>query len=460
MRVVMFSMTPLFADRSMGGAQKQLRKVALHLAQQGHTVEIFCTRRHPDALEPFHWHPNAQIKPVLRFKQPFPEPYDAPIYHIANAIADVIEACQRADAFYSHDGGLIFPFVYAHARSVVSLRSVLFSETLQSGFLFNAEALVVPSVHTANVWLATAGQFYPQLIERIHVIPNGLDFGVYRPNDGTEPLKGRLGLPQGRYLLYPHRPEDGKGIRQSLAVLDRVIHQHGLRDVYLLVPQWIDTGLAPHVRAYYDGLVAEIDARGLRDHVVFHPWISDDDMPTYYRLGAVTLVLGNYVETFGNTPYESLACGTPAVVTNVAAYRGTLPEAYTCDYDDLDGAVERVVAFLMQGDPRAEATRHWLHSRYQQAEMVRRYEQLILEPTRLPPMVHDYRTPQAYQLAPWCYVTQQGRIYHDFLGRAEAQEALLAALDRGVIPADHPLVPEARAAGWIVPAHVSVMSVG
>ncbi len=455
----MFSMTPLFADRSMGGAQKQLRKIALHLAQQGHQVEVFCTRRAPDALEPFHWHPNAVVRPVLRFKQPFPEPYDTPIYHIANAIADVIEACQRADAFYSHDGGLIFPFVYAHTRSVVSLRSVLFSETLQSGFLFNADALIVPSVHAANVWLATAGQFYPELAERIHVIPNGLDFSVYHPQADADTLKARLGLPDGRYLLYPHRPEDGKGIRQSIAVLDRLVNDHGQRDLYLLVPQWIDTALAPHVRAYYDGLLTDIDLRGLREHVIFHPWISDEDMPAYFRLGAVTLVLGNYVETFGNTPYESLACGTPAVVANVAAYRGALPAAYTCDYGDLDAAAARVLGFLNGGDVQAEDTQRWLHAHYQQADMVQRYEQLILEPSRLPAMRHAYQMPQAYRWSPWCYVTPQGQIYHDFLGRMVDHPSLVAAMSQGVLAADHPLVPEARAEGLLVPAHLRLMSV-
>ena len=460
MRVVMFSMTPLFADRSMGGAQKQLRKVALHLAQEGHTVEVLCTRRSPDALEPFHWHPNALVKPVLRFKQPFPEPYDTPIYNIANAVADVIEACQRADVFYSHDGGLIFPFVYTHTRSVVGLRSVLFSETLQSGLLFNADALVVPSAYAANVWLATAGQFYPELRERIHVIPNGLDFAVYHPDGRSDDLRERLGLPNGRYLLYPHRPEDGKGIRQSIAVLDRIVNHCGQRDVYLLVPQWIDAALAPHVRAYYEGLKAEISALGLQAHVVFHPWISDDDVPAYFRLGSVTLALGNYVETFGNTPYESLACGTPVVAANVAAYRGALPSAYTCDYGDVETAAERVLSFLLHGDSRAEAAQRWLHARYQQAEMVQQYERLLLTPVRLPPMTHTYQTPHAYQLAPWCYVTPRGAIYHDFLGAAFERTALVAALEEGTIAADHPLVPEARAEGFLVPSHITFLSVG
>ncbi|MFQ3660263.1 MAG: hypothetical protein SNJ54_15045, partial [Anaerolineae bacterium] len=109
---------------------------------------------------------------------------------------------------------------------------------------------------------------------------------------------------------------------------------------------------------------------------------------------------------------------------------------------------------------QAEATLRWLHTRYQQADMVQRYEQLILEPTRLPPLLHSYQTPSAYQWAPWCYVTPQGQIYHDFLGRMLDNPALIAAMAEGSIPADHPLVPAARADGLIVPAHLPLMSVG
>lgn len=449
----MFSMTPLFATKSMGGAQKQLKKIALYLARQGHTVTLLCTRRDPDALLPFDWHPNARVLPILRFRQPFPEPYDTPVYHIANAIRDVIEYVRDADAFYSHDGGLIFPLVYEERPSVVSLRSVLFSETLQSGFLFDADALIVPSLHSARVWDATAGQFHPGLRARTHVIPNGLDFTQYRPGLDASPLIERLELDpvRWRYLLYPHRPEDGKGIRQTIQVVDELVNRHGRHDIRVLVPRWIDTGLAAHVRAYYDSLMADITARGLTDHFIFHDWIGDDEMPFYFALGSVTLVLGNYVETFGNTPYESLACGTPAVVARVAAYRDALPTVYTVDYGDIDGATQKVLAFLEDGDANAAATQVWLHAGYQQADMVSAYERLILHTPKQPRLGYAYQPVRGYQLAPWCYVTQPGLIYHDFLGQATAQPLLLAALADHPLAVDHPLAAWGVSEGYLVP---------
>jgi glycosyltransferase involved in cell wall biosynthesis len=417
MRLVMFSMTPLFADRSMGGAQKQLRKVALHLAQQGHQVRILCTRRQPDAMLPFDWHANARVLPVLRFRQPFPEPYATPVYNIANAISDVLDEIQQADAFYSHDGGLIFPYVYEHRPAIVSLRSVLFSETLQSGFLFNGDALIVPSPHAARVWQHTAGRFYPELRQRTHIIPNGLDFDVYHPGVDAAPLAQRLGLEPGRYryLLYPHRPDDGKGIRQTIALMRVLVGDYGVRDVRVLVPRWIDIGLAPHVRAYYDSLLAEIARLGLTEYFVFHDWISDDDMPAFYRLGAAALVLGNYVETFGNTPYEALACGTPAVVASVAAYRDMLPAEMLVDYGDTAAAARKVYECL-QGQAVSRQTYDWLRAGFDQRVMVDAYAQIILGQPKLAPMRHVYRQPVGYTFAPWVAFTRDGRLYHDFLG--------------------------------------------
>ena len=84
-KIAVFSMTPLFPDIAIGGAQSQLKKVALHLGEKGHQLTILCTQRE-GSMTPFKWHDNVEIQPVLRFKQPYPEPYFTPIYHIANAM--------------------------------------------------------------------------------------------------------------------------------------------------------------------------------------------------------------------------------------------------------------------------------------------------------------------------------------------------------------------------------------
>jgi glycosyltransferase involved in cell wall biosynthesis len=429
MHIVMFSMTPLFPDKSMGGAQKQLKKVALHLADIGHAVTILCTR-HSDNPHDFRWHERVQIIPIYRFKQPFPEPYATPTFNIANAIQDTAAYLATADVFYSHDGGLIFPYVYQDTPTVISLRSILFSETLQSGYLFQGASLIVPSTHTANVWRETAGRFFPDFSDRIRVIHNGLDFDTYRP---TTPARVRDQIPvdpdQHRIMLYPHRPEAAKGIQQTVRVADKLVNQHGFDHLRVLVPRWLETGMSPDVRQFYDRLTQDIDKRGLSEVFVFHEWISDDLMPEYLSLGDVTVALGNYVETFGNVPYESLACGTPVIASRVGTYREMLPPEHVAlvDYGDINAATDHAVRILRADTGVSQATLTWLHDNFDQAEMVAAYADVILNAPQQTPLSYQY-TPLTdatrFKLASWCYLSEQG-VYNDFLGFHCVNEELL-----------------------------------
>ena len=419
MNIVMFSMTPLFRDKSMGGAQKQLKKVALHLAEEGHNITILCTQR-SDAMEAFHWHENLQVLPIYRFKQPFPEPYDTPTYNIATAIQDTGEYLANADVFYSHDGGLIFPYVSQQIPTVVSLRSILFSETLQSGYLFQGDALILPSQHTADAWIHTKGRFFPEFKNRVHVIHNGLDFDIYKPTKPEAIIK-RIGVKPNkkhRYIIYPHRPEAPKGIMQTAEVVSLLVHDYGMKDIRVLVPKWIDTGLAAHVRQFYDDLEEKIATYGLAQNFIFHDWVSDDLMPEYYSLGDLTLAIGNYVETFGNTPYESLACGTPVLASRVAPYRDMLPQDVLVDYDDIEATAQKAAHILENKLPVSDDIMSWLHENFQQEAMVEAYADIILNAKKRGDMAYCFNpiTPETrFKLAPWCYVSDKG-IYHDFKG--------------------------------------------
>ncbi len=421
LKIVMFSMTPLFPDRSMGGAQKQLKKVATHLGELGHTVTILCTRR-ADANHVFVWPGNVQILPVLRFKQPYPEPYFTPAYNIAAAIQDVGEHLQNADRFYSHDGGLIFPYVYHDIPTVISLRSVLFPETLQAGFLFQGDALVLISQYEAEVYAQTAGRFLSGFRERIKVIHNGFDWSHFKPTPPTEishliPTEA-LDHP---LLLYPHRPDEAKGIRQTVEVMNLLVNQYGLHEVRVLVPRWMDEHLSSEVRAYYQQLRHRIQGYGLSDHFIFHDWIPDELMPAYYSLGTATLVLGSSVETFGNVPYESMGCGTPAVVSRVGPYRELLPGHLVdmVDFDDNQTTATLLAQIIQERRRTSAKTLEYLHQNFTQRDMVASYADTIIN-VRKTSSLRYHLVPiddsTIFRLAPWCYLTSEG-IYHDF--RAE-----------------------------------------
>jgi glycosyltransferase involved in cell wall biosynthesis len=69
-------------------------------------------------------------------------------------------------------------------------------------------------------------------------------------------------------------------------------------------------------------LRARIQARGLDDHVRLLGFVADADLPLFYRACDLSIVPSLALEGFGLTTIESLAAGTPVLVTPV----GGLPE--------------------------------------------------------------------------------------------------------------------------------------
>ena len=429
-RIAVFSMTPLFPDFAMGGGQKQLKKVALHLGEQGHRLTILSTRRE-GSMTSFKWHDNVEIKPIMRFKQPYPEPYFTPIYHIANAIRDMGTAIAQADIHYSHDGGLIFPYVHQDIPTVISLRSILYPETMQAAFLFQGDEWILPSEHTRASYEAAVAQFSPKIGARMHTIHNGFDWDKLQytqPSAIFEHIPAALA--DHPIMLFPHRPELAKGIYETLAVAQKLAHEYGWADLRVLVPRWLDAESEPNSRAYYDKLNRAIHEAGLDDVFVFHEWIHDDLIAEYYSLADVTLCIGSYVETFGNTPFESLGCGALPILSRVATYRDMLPDEHVCrvDYGDIETTAAEAHLILTEKRRASQATLRYLRSEFSLEAMVTRYADVILQAAkkpRLPYAMPKFSGKTRYRLAPWCYLSERYGIYHDFRASYQADAQLI-----------------------------------
>ncbi len=421
MHIVMFSINPLFADRVMGGAPKQLQKVAIYLGQQGHDVTILCTRPGPQAAD-FRWHERVLVRPILRFHQPFPQPYAAPAYHLANALQEVADHLATADRFYMHDGEFLFPYAYQHVPTVVSLRDNVYPETILGGFLFQGDALIAISDYSYQFYLHTMGRFLPDLAARMVVVPNGMDWAQFCPTPPREILTLIPVNPATEAIvLHPHRPEPSKGLPQTIAVAELLVRRHGITNLRVLVPRWLEVGVSPEVAAFYAEMRREIAQRGLEAHFLFHEWVPQGLMPQYYSLGQVTLALGHFVESFGNTPYESLGCGTPAIVARVSTHRELLPDELIdkVHFGDAETAAALAAAIIQEKRRTPAETLAYLHTHYDARAQVDGYAQVILGAQRRGPLAyrHTPLTPQTrFRLAPWCYVWEGG-IYHDFLAQ-------------------------------------------
>ncbi len=148
--------------------------------------------------------------------------------------------------------------------------------------------------------------------ERIVVIPGGIDVARFAVGETRAEARARLGWPAGRKIIVAvRRLVPRMGLENLIAAVDEVRTQ--VPEVLLLIA---GRGVLAA------SLAAQIADRGLGEHVRLLGFVSDEDLPFVYRAADISVVPTVALEGFGLIAAESLAAGTPCLVTPV----GGLPE--------------------------------------------------------------------------------------------------------------------------------------
>ena len=465
MKIVIFSINPIFANVVTGGASKHLYHIAERLGANGHSVDVFSPKSKQQAT-PFDWVNNVRVFPVLPLHIPFPQPYAISGADLALVVDRLSRALEDADRFYIHDGELLVPDLYQAIPTTTSFRDNIYPESVLGSFIGKADEVISVSDYSADVIEYTAGRFYPGLKERLHRVNNGIDFDIFSPSD-TSALAKRLGVNTNTdfVILHPHRPEQGKGLPQTIQVVERLVHKHEISNIKVLVPEWLGEMVSPGDSEFYNAMMRLMQDLGVRKYFKFIPWMPIGRMPELYSLGNVTLSLGNFVEAFGNVAYESLACGTPSIVARVGVHRSMLPNDLIdkVHYGDIDSVVDLILAIR---DGRAfnhDKVLSTLKSMMDFDTQVDTYAEIITSCEKRDQLAFNlpgFKEDQSFILAPWCYLDDE-RIFHDFRGVFE-QAGSLAQLIKGKKYVTH---QQAAALGiseddwetwiektWIVPA--------
>lgn len=148
--------------------------------------------------------------------------------------------------------------------------------------------------------------------DRIRVIPGGVDSEAFDPEETRYEARRRLGWPTSRPVVFCLRRLTRRMGLLLLLDAARQMKEQGL-DFLLLIG-----GRGPMERE----LTAKIEAMCLGDQVQLLGYVADDDLPLAYRAADLSVVPTQSLEGFGLIVLESLAAGTPVVVTPV----GGLPE--------------------------------------------------------------------------------------------------------------------------------------
>jgi glycosyltransferase involved in cell wall biosynthesis len=148
--------------------------------------------------------------------------------------------------------------------------------------------------------------------ERVRIVPGGVEAGRFDTGHSRREARERLGWPTGRPLMLSVRRLVRRvGLEHLIAAMETVRRQ--APEALLLI-----AGQGPLAGE----LRAQIRDAGLEEHVRLLGFVPDEDLPLAYRAADVSVVPTVALEGFGLIAAESLAAGTPPLVTPV----GGLPE--------------------------------------------------------------------------------------------------------------------------------------
>jgi glycosyltransferase involved in cell wall biosynthesis len=195
--------------------------------------------------------------------------------------------------------------------------------------------------------------------ERVRIIPGGIDGDRFARVPDRRVARARLGWPQDRPIVFcVRRLVRRMGLEDLIEAIIEV--RRYVPDVLLLIG-----GRGPLA----DELGGRIAALSLNNHVRLLGFLSDEDLPLAYRAADISVVPTVALEGFGLIAAESLAAGTPVLVTPV----GGLPEVVRDLSANLvlpstgPSALAEGISSAFRGDlvlPSAEVCQVFAHKRY------------------------------------------------------------------------------------------------
>jgi len=148
--------------------------------------------------------------------------------------------------------------------------------------------------------------------DRIHIIPGGVDVDNFAISFSREEARTALGWPTDRpTLLSVRRLVKRVGLGPLIHAVDRM--RNRVPDILLMI-----AGKGP-LRTDLETMIRDLS---LEDHVQLLGFVPDSDLPTAYRAADVSVMPTQALEGFGLSAVESLAAGTPVVVTPIGGLPG------------------------------------------------------------------------------------------------------------------------------------------
>ena len=207
-----------------------------------------------------------------------------------------------------------------------------------------------PAEYAQLMWL------YQTEVEKVIVIPPGVDVGKFYPIPPDE-AKEYIGVPPcGRMLLFVGRIEPLKGLDVLIEAIG-IIRQN---DVFkenpfcLVIIGGESEGGVEQTNIEMSRIKSLSERYGLRDLVTFLGKRSQDSLPYYYSAAEAVVVPSQY-ESFGMVALEAMACGKPVVASQIGGLAYLVQDGVTgfsVPVDDPIELADRITSLLQDPDLR------------------------------------------------------------------------------------------------------------
>jgi starch synthase len=264
----------------------------------------------------------------------------------------------HSHTWYANLGGHLGKLLYGipHVMTAHSLEPLRpwKAEQLGGGYALSSWAERT-AIEAADGVIAVSGAMredilscYPALDpDRVHVVHNGIDTSLYRPDHGTDVLQ-RIGLdPKRPFVLFVGRITRQKGVPHLL---------RAVRDIDPAAQVVLCAGApdTPEIDQEFRNLFQELS--GVREHVHWIPQMLPRPEVIQLLTHAAVFVCPSVYEPLGIVNLEAMACGTPVVASKVGGIPEVVDDGETgllvpVD-DDFEAGLARALDQVL-GDPDA-----------------------------------------------------------------------------------------------------------
>jgi glycogen synthase len=200
------------------------------------------------------------------------------------------------------------PWAFEAAAEGESSRAVSFKQAIERVTYATARRFIVLSEAFRDVLVRR----YRVREERVDIVPGGVQADVFNTGLSRSETRERLGWPKDRLILLTVRR---LARRMGLENFIEAVDQLRSKEPAILA---VLAGTGPLSRE----LATLVEQKNLQEHVKLAGFVPDADLPLAYRAADLSVVPSIALEGFGLIVLESLAAGTPVIVTPV----GGLPE--------------------------------------------------------------------------------------------------------------------------------------